>query len=777
MNARRLLLYGGASSGLLLLLAFVVFMAVKPPLLDGVSFSRVVYDRRGDLLKLTLTSDEKYRLFTPLAAISPRVRDAVLLHEDQYFYAHPGINPVAVVRAMAQTYLGSGRRLGASTLTMQLARLKYGIHSRTAGGKFQQMLYALRYELHYTKDALLEAYLNLAPYGYNIEGIGAATAVYFHTQPAQLTLPQAITLAVLPQSPSRRRMEPGVPTKPALLAARNRLFDRWLEERPEDVVQNIFFKLPLTNYGRRDLPQIAPHLTRDLLSRQPEQQKIVATLDAERQRLVDTLLRRYVADQHDAGIRNASALLLNWRSMQVLASVGSADFYNAVIDGQVDGTRARRSPGSTLKPFIYALAFDQGLIHPQSILSDTPTGFGSFSPDNFERDFRGPISAADALRFSRNIPAIKLAAQLRKPTLYQFFTQANLTKLRPEREYGLSLVLGGADVTLRELTALYAMLANDGVLQPLHFTMGASETIAKRLLSPEASAMTLEILSHTPHPWRSEDEGTLAWKTGTSNGFHDAWTAGVFGDYVLVVWVGNFNGAASPALVGVRSAAPLFFRLAGALRPTSGFTQQVARLRQTQARQIAVCAATGAPSDAPCPGGLVSSWYIPGVSPLRGMDVMRPLLVNLQTGRRACRMQPGVTGYRNYALWPSAVRQTLHQAGLVTPEIPKFEPGCDVDALATDDAQQLHPPTITTPQPHVIYQARPAGTEGEAILLRASADSLSRRLYWFVDSRYLGQTAPEASLAWQPEPGNYTVRVTDEFGHSASVKTKVSYAP
>lgn len=773
MSSRRQLLLGGLGGSLLLVL--LIFMAAKPPLLDDVAFSRAVYDRNGALLQLTLTPDEKYRLFTPLAAISPRLRAAVLLHEDQYFYAHPGVNPVAVVRAAAQTYLGGGRRLGASTLTMQLARLKHGIRSRTLGGKLLQLFLALRYEWHYGKDALLEAYLNLAPYGYNIEGVGAATAVYFHSQPAQLTLPQAITLAVLPQSPARRRLEPDRPAKPALLAARNRLFARWVAEYPADEAQQIFFKLPLTSYDRHDLPRIAPHLTRDLLRREPETPRLITTLDAVRQQQAETILRRYVADQHEAGIRNASALLLNWRSMQVLASVGSADFHNGAINGQVDGTRARRSPGSTLKPFIYALAFDEGLIHPHSILNDTPTGFGSYVPDNFERDFRGPISAADALRYSRNIPAIKLAAQLRRPTLYQFFAQAGLSRLRPERDYGLSLVLGGADVTLRELAALYAMLANGGVLQQLRFTLADAVPAVQRHLSPEASALTLDILSHTPHPWRSEDDGTLAWKTGTSNGFHDAWTAGVFGDYVLVVWVGNFNGAASPALVGVRSAAPLFFRLAGALRPDSGFPPQAVRLAGTKARQVAVCAATGALAGAPCPGGLVQSWYIPGVSPLRGQPIMRPLLVNLQTGQRACRLQPGVTGYRNYVLWPSAVRQTLQQAGISSPEVPALEPSCE--AIAATDAVQHQPPTITAPQPHVIYQARPAGTEGEAILLRASADSMSRQLFWFADSRYLGQTVPETSLAWRPRPGNYTVRVVDEFGQSASVKTQVSYAP
>ncbi len=766
------LAWGAVASGAILLAALALFMAARPPLLRDVPFSRAVYDRHGKLLQLTLTADEKYRLFTPLAAVSPRLRAAVLLHEDQYFYTHPGVNPAAVLRALGANML-SGRRLGASTITMQLARLQYNIGSRNIAGKLYQMLCALRYELHYGKDTLLEAYLNLAPYGYNIEGVGAATAIYFHTQPAQLSLPQALTLAVLPQSPARRRMESDKPAKLALVAARNRLFARWLEERPTDAAQAVFFKLPLVSYGRRDLPRIAPHLTRDLLRRHSEPH-IDATLDAARQQQMENILQRYVADQREAGLHNASALLLDRRTMQVLASVGSANFHNAVINGQVDGTQARRSPGSTLKPFIYALALDQGLIHPQSILSDTPTGYGSYAPDNFERDFRGPIIAADALRFSRNIPAVKLSARLQKPSLYEFFRQAGIGRLRPERDYGLSLVLGGAEVTLRELAGLYAMLANGGVLQPLRFDLMDAPSTSKRLLTPEASALVLEMLSHTPHPWRSEDAGTIAWKTGTSNGFHDAWTAGVFGDYVLVVWVGNFDGAASPSLVGVRSAAPLFFRIAGALKPAVGFPLFAERVRQTKARQVPVCGATGAPAGAACPGGMVQSWYIPGVSPLRGADVMKPLLVNRQTGHRACRFMPGVTAYRDFAVWPSAVRQTLRLSGIQAPELPTAEPECANEAGTA--AVPGAAPTITTPQPHVVYQARPEGA-GEAILLRASADSLSQRLYWFAGTRYLGQSAPEATLAWRPSPGDYSVRVVDEFGRSASVATKVSYAP
>lgn len=758
----------GLVSIVALVAGVAVFFAHKPPLLADITFSRAVFDRHGALLRLTLTGDEQYRLFTPLSAINPALRQAVLLHEDQYFYTHPGINPLALLRAAGTRLLG-GRRMGASTITMQLARMTQGIDSRTVGGKLYQMLCAMRLELHYGKDELLEAYLNRASYGYNIEGIGAASLIYYQTRPTQLSLPQALSLAVIPQSPARRRPIAGETDKPALLAARNRLFARWQEAYAVSETEQMLFKLPLQSFGRRDLPRRAPHLVQDLLRRYPHLPQIIATIDSATQQRLETILQGYVRDQRRVGINNAALLLIDTRNQQVLTSIGSVDFANAAINGQVDGTRARRSPGSALKPFIYALAFDQGLIHPQSVLADTPAGFGSYQPDNFERDFRGPISAADALRFSRNIPAIKLAAQLKEPSFYQFLQRAAVGGLRREQDYGLSLVLGAAGVTVREMVTLYAMLANQGVLQPLQLQLTqADEARPRRLLSPEASFMTLDILSHSPHPLRSEDDGRIAWKTGTSNGLHDAWTAGVFGHYALVVWVGNFNGKSNPAFVGVRAAAPLFFAVTDAVRTAEypAVAQSVAALKL---RQVPVCATTGDLELAGC-SSVARSWFIPGVSPLRGLSIMRPLLVNRQTGLRACRAQPGITGYHIFEVWPSDLQQVLRQAGLQKPRLPGWEPGCD--GLSANTSA----PVILSPLPHITYQSHADDREG-GILLKAAADGEAKALHWFIDNRYFGQSAPETSLAWNPVPGDYHIRVVDDAGHSASLKIAVTLAP
>ena len=624
----------------------VVFLACKPPILDNIGYSRVVFDRHGQLLRLTLSADQKYRLFTPLKDISPQLREAVLLREDKYFYAHIGINPVSLIRAFLHTYIIGGRKIGASTISMQLARMAYGINSRHVTGKLLQILRALQLEAHYSKDELLEAYLNRASYGYNIEGVGAASTIYFHVSPQNLTLPEAMTLAVIPQSPTRRRPDRNSPVKPLLIEARNRLFNRWIETHPADSLQKPFFALPLACYGIADLPCELPQLTHELLSKYRHRAQITASVDLDTQQLLTGILRKYVDDRRESGIRNASALLVDTQTMNVMACIGSADFMNRSISGRVDGTKAKRSPGSTLKPFIYALALDQGLIHPLSILGDVPVNFGSYAPDNFDRDFRGLISARDALRLSRNIPAIRIASKLHAPDLYDFLKKAGIAGLRDKSSYGLSLVLGGAEVTERELAELYAMLANDGVLRPLVFQLTEAESISgKPLLSPEASFITLEMLADKPRAYTSAHDPIVYWKTGTSNGFHDAWTAGIFGQYALVVWIGNFNGMNNPALIGGRVAAPLFFAMVDAVNEKESNRELIAKRPQQhhlRLRKVDVCATTGDLLAENCPVH-DSTWFIPGVSPIHNHNVYRKILVDLRTGERACYYQAGIT--------------------------------------------------------------------------------------------------------------------------------------
>src|SRR5215471_10890495 len=531
---------------------FVWFFLPKPPLLDGIPFSQIVRDRNGKLLRVALSTDQKFRIWTPLSKISPDLINATLRYEDKYYSKHPGVNPIALARCAFNLVRFRHSTAGGSTITMQLARLRFHLYTRSFSGKLEQIFRALELERHYSKDEILEAYLNLAPYGRNIEGIGAASLIYFDKPAAQLSGPESVALSVIPQSPSRRALFVGRDNR-SVDQARSNWYDR--TERDVRGLSGREFRARV----QRDGKFVAPHFVQQVLENARGRDEIGTTLDLERQRAVETRITDYVTWGQNRGFQNAAALLVDTRTMEVLAQVGSADFDKIDINGQIDGTRSLRSPGSTLKPFVYALALDQGLIHPLSILTDAPRSFGDYNPENFDRDFLGPIRACDALARSRNLPAVELTSQLSNPTLYEFLRSAGVSLPRSESLYGLTLPLGGAEVKMEDLVRLYAALAHKGELRPLRRKI--SDPLLARgqqVLTPEAAFLTLEMLN-VPRPEISytDSSNRVFWKTGTSHGFRDAWSIGVFNHYVLAVWIGNFDGKANPSFIGRSAAAPL----------------------------------------------------------------------------------------------------------------------------------------------------------------------------------------------------------------------------
>ncbi len=750
-------------------------MAISPPLLSDVSFSQAVFDREGKLLRLTLSKDEKYRLHVPLHRISPTLQNAVLLHEDQFFYQHVGVNPASLARAFLQTYVSGGRKVGASTLSMQLARLKFNLRTRTIPGKISQILHALQIEAHYYKPEIFEAYLNLAPYGRNIEGVGAASLIYFQRSAETLTVPEALTLAVLPQSPSRRAPRVGVIRSEPLIEARQKLFVRWLEQHPESAMFASLMGLPLRTTDIKDLPFLAPHQVQHLLRANPDKSEITSTIDLPSQQLLERMMLRYTRSLNDIGINNGAAMLVNFRTMEVHASIGSANFFDKAIDGQVDGTLAKRSPGSTLKPIIYALAFDQGLIHPMSLLKDAPTQFGDYNPENYDRDFKGPISATKALVLSRNIPALALADKLKKPSLYQLLKQVGITKLKPESAYGLSLVLGGAEVSMRELMMLYAMLANGGAHRLLVETKDQPLPSHIPIISPEASFLALDALKDTPRPEMRLGGPDVYWKTGTSNGFRDAWTAGVFGDYALIVWIGNFNGKRNPSFVGVQTAAPLFFQMVGALSKARPMPPVIAdEAKYLKLQRVEVCSDTGDVADALCPNHRMS-WFIAGKSPILKNSVYRRILVDNASGLRACNFVAQKTAYQIFEFWPSDLEATFRRAGIRKPKPPEFLPECEKNSKSYADSA-AGAPHITSPSEKVIYRMRLGAPDTNRIFLNAVTDAGAKELFWFADNQFIGKSAPASAIEWKPSPGAYTLRAVDDAGRSDSVKVRVAVA-
>jgi penicillin-binding protein 1C len=741
---------------------FVWLLLPKPPLLEGISFSQCVRDRNGKLLRVTLTTDQKFRVWTALPNISPALIDATLRFEDKYYRRHPGVNPVALLRSALNLRAGGGAHSGASTITMQLARLRYHLCTRTLGGKCVQIIRALELERHYSKAEILEAYLNLAPYGRNIEGIGAASQIYFDKPASRLSRPEAVALSVIPQSPSRRALFVDRNNQ-SLDSAQSHWYDRAKINRE-------FSAREFSARAQRERKFLAPHFVQQIVANEKGRDEIVTTLDLAKQQLIERRIADYIQTNRNRGIQNAAVLLVDTRTMDVLAQIGSADFFSAEIQGQVDGTRAPRSPGSTLKPFVYALALQQGLIHPLSILSDAPHSFGDYNPENFDREFVGPIRACDALARSRNLPAVELASQLHHPTLYEFLRGGGVTLPRSESVYGLSLPLGGAEVTMEDLVRLYAALANNGELRPLRRTSrDPTAARGRSIIMPEAAFLTLEMIN-LPRPEvgraYSDQAAPVFWKTGTSHGFRDAWSIAVFNHYVLAVWIGNFDGRANGTFVGRIAAAPLLFQIIDSLRATWPEPSQP-HLPPPGANleRVSFCAVSGDLPEPYCTQH-VEGWFIPGISPIKLCDVHQEVLVDAASGLRVAR-DDGTRQLRRevYEFWPTELLSIFRRAGVPRKLPPPFLPDTDPELVARTG----NPPRIIAPAAGSTYEVlNSESSRKQGIPLRAKTDADVREVYWFADKTFIGKTAAADILSWKSGPGRYELTALDDHGRSGS---------
>ena len=798
----------GLSLGLLagLMLWLYVTLAPLPHPLEGVSYSPLVLDRAGGLLRMGLTPDHKYREYLPPTAVPPHLRQAVLLYEDKHFARHPGVNPFSLVRALAVMLTG-GRRMGASTLAMQVARLRYGLVTTSLSGKLEQMLLALRLTYHHGREAVVQAYFHLAPYGGNVEGLGAAARIYFQRPAVGLTPTQALALAVIPQNPGKRGLHREQSAD--LLAARQWAHTLWNASQPGSVAA---LAPPLRVFGVGDLPFAAPHVSAEVLgqanvlattqagqteqTRQAEQggagvakteqagqaSVLATTIDAGQQALLTRALQQFTARGRSQGLHNAAALLLHWPSMEIRALAGSARFHDAAIAGQVDGTRARRSPGSTLKPFIYALALDQGRIHPHTLLVDAPRSFGGYNPENFDGKYRGPLPAQQALRASRNIPAIWLASQL-SPDLYTFLRRAGVELGRDAAHYGLSLVLGGAEVTMRELAGLYALLPNGGVWRRPRLLQGSdpgegADNIP--LLSPEAALVTLRMLEEPGRNVRTRHGSLpLRYKTGTSNRFRDAWTAGMVGPYILVVWLGNFDNSSNPLLVGGAVAAPLFEDISRALaleeKPQASHAESLrdplpAQEAAVNVLRLPVCADTGDVDVSLC-RDTVESLFIPGRSPSAPSGIYRRIWLEDDTGLRLCGPAAGAREVL-WEFWPEEWRDLYAKAGVHKPAPPQLARPCP--PLGEEGGRA---PRILSPREGLEYQRRLSDPGRNAVVLTASADADAATLFWFAGQDFVGSGPAQQPLLWRPEDGEYVLRVVDDKGRAALRTVRVRTLP
>ncbi|MZR13642.1 penicillin-binding protein 1C [Maritimibacter sp. DP07] len=532
-----------------------------PPL--TVETSDEVLDRDGRLLRAYTVADGRWRLGLDGAPVDPLFLDLLIAYEDKRFRRHHGVDPFAVARAAGQAVANGGVVSGASTLTMQTARLLEDGPTGTLPGKLRQVRVALALEQRLTKDEILALYLDRAPYGGNTEGIRAATRAWFGKEPGRLTPAEAALLVALPQSPETRRPDRH---PEAARAARDRVIERTRAAGVLDPERAETARRAPVPTQRRALPALAPHMADRVRAEGPGPDgRLATTLDAGMQARLEALARRAVAD-HGAGRLSIAMVVADHRSGEVLASVGSAEYAPTDRQGFVDMTRAHRSPGSTLKPLVYAMAFDDGLAHPETMIDDAPIAFGSYTPENFDGAFRGPVSVAEALRLSLNVPVVALASEIGPARILAALETAGAEPRLPGGAPGLAITLGGLGVRAEGLTALYAGLASGGQVVELTHRPGTPRAVPGRLVSPEAAWQVGHILSGLAPP-PNAPRIRLAYKTGTSYGHRDTWAVGFDGRYVVTVWMGRPDGTPVPGAFGAEMAAPILFEAFSRVTP------------------------------------------------------------------------------------------------------------------------------------------------------------------------------------------------------------------
>ncbi len=751
------------------------------------NYSTVVTDTNGKILRVFLNENEQW-FFPPADTlrIPQKLKTAVMQFEDRYFYRHPGINPVSILRAVYQNITRGRIVSGASTLTMQMARLSRN-RPRTFSNKFIEMLMALKIELHYSKEEIFRLYLNHAPYGGNIIGYRAASLKYFGKQPEQLTWGEAATLAVLPNAPGL--ISPSINSED-LTRKRNRLLRELLDEK---IINRETFRLAVLESvpsGVVVFPFYAAHLARRVKEmNQGKNGYIHTTIDLRYQAAIENLLAQQVKYLKGYGIRNGAALLVENSTGEVRAYAGSQNFFDSTSTGQVDGVQAPRSTGSILKPFLYALSMDDGLVLPQTVIKDVPSYFGSFSPANYDEKFNGLVTAHEALTRSLNVPAVRLLNAYGLYPFYLFLQNAGLHSLfRTPDDYGLPLILGGAEASLWDLARLYRSLAEYGAFTDLKIfedqtpepkgskpaapragmrrtaEIAQSHNKIPRLISPGACYLTLEILRELKRPgaeyyWEQyQNQWPLAWKTGTSYGQRDAWAIGVSPQWTIAVWVGNFDGEPNGHLSGAACAGPLLFDIFNYLPKDprrSWFTAPGEDLQQ-----VKICRETGFLAGPDCPQTETVDAPL-GMKPLKICPYHKAVYVTSDEKYQVCSLCWEAGKYKKMVLpfYPPDVAQYLRERGHILADIPPHLPACP--ALEENQPLQIVYPA----QNARLWIPRDLDGQLQKVTLRVAHRQQNRFIYWYLDNHYLGSSEKRHVKAIALSAGWHVLEVLDEDGN------------
>lgn len=759
-----------------LLAALLLADWAYPPPLPALSsrfasaHAQVVLARDGTPLRAFPDKAHIWRNPVQLGEVSPRYVEAVLAYEDRWFYWHPGINPVALLRSAAQ-WAWHGRVVsGGSTLTMQVARMLEPT-PHTLMGKLRQMVRAVQLEMRLSKREILELYLTYAPMGGVLQGVEAASRAYLGKPSTALSHAEAALLAVLPQAPSRWRPD-RYPQRAR--AARDKVLDRLLPHWGADTVHDAKQE-PVVAQTVRE-PLLAPLFAERVRKLHPQAARIDTTLDVGVQSSVEQLLAARLGVLPERV--SMAALVVDNHQLAVRAYAGSADFADNERFAHLDMVQGRRSPGSALKPFLYGLALDEGLIHSESLLSDVPQSFGGYQPGNFQASFSGPVGVTEALQKSLNVPAVEVLERLGPQRFVSLLRRGGLKLELPRgAQPNLSVILGGVAVSLEGMVGAYTAFARGGVAGKPRYT--DTEPLEERRMLSEGAAFIIRDMLESGGPVARQVEGGvgarrgLMWKTGTSFGFRDAWAVGVSDHYTVGVWVGRPDGTPNPGFFGANIAAPMLVDVFAAIDSSA----PAPRTPPQTVQSARICWPLGLRADT-TPATLChqerTAWLQQGAAPPTFPDRLRQGAArytdfrDVRTGlrvRAACTSEP--VHSLEMARWPAALEPWLDAATRSRAIPPAWTASC-AQAAAPDTGLK-----IVSLSPNETIRRAGTGT-GAAPALRLEARGGQQDLVWLVDGKQVGRVSAKTHLQHRfTDPGRHTITVMDEAGHYDQVEIQV----
>lgn len=743
---------------------FLLFITIDTlfPFRFHKDYSRLVYSNDKHLIGAYLSEDDKWRMQTHLSEVSPKFTKAILNKEDKYFYYHFGVNPIAIFRAGWQNITSGKRKSGASTITMQLARMLYP-KERSFFNKFREMFHAMQLEWHYSKDEILEMYMSLLPYGGNVEGVKAASHIYFNKSPKNLSLSECISLAIIPNRPNSLRPDKSVDE---LIKSRNLWIKRFIEMQTFDKSELEEARSEPIESQRFAAPSFAPHLSRKLLI-ESDKNVIFSTLKLEIQQKVHDLCKSYSKQMQTQQIENLAAIVIDNKTHSVVAYVGSHDFNDFDHSGQVDGVQAIRSPGSTLKPLLYALAMEEGLITPKSKLLDIPVDFYGYNPENYDGTFAGEVTAEYALAMSLNLPAVRLLNEIGVNYFIKTLIQANFKTVEKQKdELGHSVILGGCGTNLEELATLYQAFANQGRFYPIKYQYFQEEAKIHdfKIISPAAAYLLANILSKAQRPdlplnySNALDIPKIAWKTGTSYGRRDAWSIGYNPNYTIGVWLGNFSGEGVPDMTGSNTATPLLFNIFNALErnKTTTWFKQAPELKVRK-----VCEKTGKIPSKHCEN-IIYDYFIENVSSIDICDLKQKFYIKDDSSMIYCSKCLPNEGYKKVWLevYPPELLGFSEIINIETPEIPPHNPDCE-------RVFKSKGPTIISPSQHSEYLLLHPGEQ--KILLKASSENFIKKHYWYINDVFFKAVNAGEKVFFTPQVGKTKISCQDDLGRVTQI--------